>query len=76
MASVELFGQFGEYGEMREKVDRDVETALGNETYSTNLDLSLKSKRNYLEKPAEAAQSYGCGNRRDQSKKALFIFVD
>ncbi len=61
-------------GEMREKVERDVQEEFASETASTNLDYRLKAQRIYLEKSAEAAQAYSCGNCGEQSAIA-FVYL-
>lgn len=67
-------GSLIQTGEMREQVDRDVAAAFETETVSTNLEYRIKSQRIYLEKSAEAAQAYGCGNCGEQSAIA-FVYL-
>ena len=61
-------------GEMRLHVDKLMDEALLNEHYTTDLDGALKYQRIYLEKSAEAAQAYGCGNCGEQSAIA-FVYL-
>jgi len=67
-------GSLIQTGEMREKVDRDVAAAFEAETVTTNLEYRIKAQRIYLEKSAEAAQQYGCGNCGEQSAIA-FVYL-
>jgi hypothetical protein len=61
-------------GEMRKQVDRDMAAALENETYTTELDGMIKYQRIYLDKSAENAQKFGCGNCGEQSAIA-FVYL-
>jgi hypothetical protein len=61
-------------GEMREHVDREVSAAFDNEPVSSILDYRIKGQKIYLEKSAEAAQQYGCGNCGEQSAIA-FVYL-
>lgn len=61
-------------GEMREYVDKQIEETFAVETASSNLDYRIKAQKIYLEKSAEAAELYGCGNCGEQSAIA-FVYL-
>lgn len=63
-------------GYMREHVDREMRAAINasTETIHSELDYNLKFQKLYLEKSADAAQLYGCGNCGEQSAIA-FVYL-
>ncbi len=61
-------------GEMREYVDQEVDKAFASETASSELDFRIKAQKIYLEKSAEGAALYGCGNCGEQSALA-FVYL-
>ncbi len=61
-------------GAMRKHVDRLMDEALSQEYYTTEMEGAIKYQRIYLEKSAEAAQAYGCGNCGEQSAIA-FVYL-
>lgn len=61
-------------GEMRKKVDRDVATTLTTETYIGEVDGGIKLQKIIMEKSADAAMQFGCGNCGEQSAIA-FVYL-
>lgn len=61
-------------GEMRKKVDRDIVAALQNEPDSYELYANIRTQQIILEKSADAATLYGCGNCGEQSAIA-FVYL-
>jgi hypothetical protein len=60
-------------GEMREYVDRQMESAINADTrpVASNIDYNIRFQRLYLEKSADGAELYGCGNCGEQSAIAF-----
>lgn len=63
-------------GEMRKHVDREMRAVINSEqdTVYSEIDYNLQFQRLYLEKSADAAQLYGCGNCGEQSAIA-FVYL-
>jgi hypothetical protein len=69
-------GSLIQTGEMREYVDREVRAAFDTDPNPvlSNIDYRLRAHRIYLEKSAEGAEKFGCGNCGEQSALA-FVYL-
>ena len=63
-------------GSMRKHVDREMRAVINadTETVYSEIDYNMKFQKLYLEKSADAAQLYGCGNCGEQSAIA-FVYL-